>query len=289
MFYKRFTTRSRDASAPEKGRGSGIGATCLSRPRRRRISGGSKLQKFIRGPAPSVASVREARGARHVPCRAFGLPALEVLEKSVRRIHQVTRRASLLEDGFDLGVPGEDKPINRERKAAALERVQHVFGDDGHDITFEAEKCLRLLDEEMNLRPGALSNHSTWLLQRLESAHDEVDELVSKCRGQARAVARALSGPRFCAADVERYGQPMQVLDDVDGQGPEAQCSGRRQKKASTLKEAVRFLKAEGWYCTGAATARCGPGDCGRREGCSGLHGEKSTALDHGRALGPGL
>ena len=41
-----------------------------------------------------------------------------------------------------------------------------------------------------------LSNHSTWLLQRLESAHDEVDELVSKCRGQARAVARALAGPR---------------------------------------------------------------------------------------------
>ena len=187
-----------------------------------------------------------ARHASYVmSCRAFGVPALEVMEKACTRIHQTTRRAALLDDGFDLNVPGEDKAIHRDRKRAALEKVSLVLGDDGPDVIFEAEASLKLLADERLQRGTADAAFLSWLHQRLPLAHEEVDGQVSKCRGQARAVARALSGPRFCGADVEWYQEPMQVLDDVDGQGRKLDAAEDGRTKLQTLRSLLDFLLLE--------------------------------------------
>ena len=126
-----------------------------------------------------------------------------------------------------------------------------LLGDDAQKLQFETKLYLTELRDEEAGQMRAEWAHIAWRTGRLRSAHQEVDHEVHKCGNQASALARALSGPRFAAAEDERYGEPMRVLDDMDGQRRKLQNVEEWRKKLVDLRALLDFIANECELTTG--------------------------------------
>ena len=138
-----------------------------------------------------------------------------------------------------------------EEKEAEQKQLALLLGDDAQKLSFETKLYLtELRDEEKSQKRAELA-HISWRTGRLRSAHQEVDSEVHKCGNQAASLARALSGPRFAAAEDDRYGEPVRVLDDMDGQRRKLQNVEEWRQKLVDLRALLDFIAQECELTTG--------------------------------------
>ncbi|KAH8061824.1 dynein light chain binding protein [Aureococcus anophagefferens] len=190
---------------------------------------------------PQVLRAYAKHAATVVSTRAFGWSALHAIAKAAKRVAELTASEAIASDAFDPTVAGEDM-MGLEEKEAEQKQLALLLGDDAQKLSFETKLYLtELRDEEKSQKRAELA-HISWRTGRLRSAHQEVDSEVHKCGNQAASLARALSGPRFAAAEDDRYGEPVRVLDDMDGQRRKLQNVEEWRQKLVDLRALLDFI-----------------------------------------------
>ncbi|KAH8052077.1 hypothetical protein JL721_10956 [Aureococcus anophagefferens] len=207
-FHEGTTWRARDARRSAPPRGGARGST--------RSWPSPRSDRGLLDEQPQVLRAYAKHAATVVSTRAFGWSALHAIAKAAKRVAELTASEAIASDAFDPTVAGEDM-MGLEEKEAEQKQLALLLGDDAQKLSFETKLYLtELRDEEKSQKRAELA-HISWRTGRLRSAHQEVDSEVHKCGNQAASLARALSGPRFAAAENDRAASRVRAHD-----GPEA-------------------------------------------------------------------